>query len=374
MTGSAALTTGIAIGAGLVLGAAALGVVGGRRAIHPRPKRRPVVRSVDVQQIRLERTPATSAPGQYRIRFGAQDALSALVGDIVGQDETTVTRALVDASQGLPAVDDAVLWTGYVYPDPASLDAPYEEVQIHAPSGPRKAYLFQSGTPTTRWAIHVHGIHSSRTSALRSVPGTLSAGLTSLVVSYRGDVEDTAAPPATLGQEEAHDVEAAIQYAVDHGAKDVVLVGWSMGATINLILAATSKQRSRIAGLIFVGPALDWRSIIGAAARRSGIPGFLAPLFTTALTVPGLAQAAGLRRPLRAAHLRPSLDGTTAPVLILHSEGDTDAPIGASEDLMRTYPAQVTLERFEPVPHGMEWNSDPERFTTRVRQFVESLP
>ncbi len=41
---------------------------------------------------------------------------------------------------------------------------------------------------------------------------------------------------------------------------------------------------------------------------------------------------------------------------------------------MRTYPAQVTLERFEPVPHGMEWNSNRKRFTTRVRQFVESLP
>jgi pimeloyl-ACP methyl ester carboxylesterase len=358
MTGSAVLTTGIAIGGSLVLGAAALGVVGGRRAVHPRLKRRPVIRAVDAQQIRLDRTPATSAPGQYRIRFGAQDALS----------------ALVDATQGLPAVDDAVLWTGYVYPDPASLKALYEEVQIQTPSGPRKAYLFEGSAPTTRWAIHVHGIHSSRTSALRSVPGTLSAGLTSLVVSYRGDVEDTAAPPATLGQEEAHDVEAAIQYAVDHGAKDVVLVGWSMGATINLILATSSKYRSRIAGLVFVGPALDWRSIIGAAARRSGIPGFLAPLFTAALTVPGLAQAAGLRRPLRAAHLRPSLDGITAPVLILHSEGDTDAPIGASEDLVRSYPSQVTLERFEPVPHGMEWNSDPERFTTRVRHFVESLP
>ena len=374
MTRSAALITGIAIGGGLVLGAAALGVVGGRRAIHPRPKRRPVVRTVNAQQIQLERTPATVAPGQFRIRFGPQDALTALVGEIVGQDEATVTRALVDASQGLPAVDDAVLWTGYVYTDPASLNNPYEEVRIQAPDGARKAYLFESATFTTRWAIHVHGIHSSRTSALRSVPGTLSAGLTSLVVSYRGDVEDPTALPATLGQEEAHDVEAAIQYAVDHGAKDVVLVGWSMGATINLILAATSRQRARIAGLVFVGPALDWRAIIGAAARRSGIPGLLAPLFTAALTMPGLAQAAGLRRPLRAAHLRPSLDSIPAPVLILHSEGDTDAPIGASEELVRTYPNQVILERFQPVPHGMEWNSDPQRFTTRIRQFVESLP
>jgi pimeloyl-ACP methyl ester carboxylesterase len=374
MTGSAALTTGIAIGSALVLGAAALGVVGGRRAIHPRPKRRPVVHGVDAQHIRLERTPATAAPGKYRIRYGAQDAFSALVGDIVGLDDQTVTRSLLEAEQGLPDVGDAVLWTGYVYSSPDAVATPWREVQIQAPSGPRSAYLFESPTPTTRWAIHVHGIHSSRTSALRSVPATLSAGLTSLVVSYRGDVEDSKAPPATLGQQEAHDVDAAIQYALDHGAKDVVLVGWSMGATISLILAATSPQRSRIVGLIFIGPALDWRAIIGAAARRSGIPGFLTPLFPAALTVPGLAQAAGLRVPLRAAYFRPSLSGTLAPVLILHSAGDTDAPIEASEDLARAHHSQVTLERFEPVPHGMEWNSDPARFTECARRFLNSLP
>jgi pimeloyl-ACP methyl ester carboxylesterase len=374
MTGSPALITGIAVGGAVVLAAGAFGIAGGRRAIHPRPKRRPAVYGIDGQQVRLERTPATVAPGRYRIRFGTAGHHEALVGGVVSQDEDSVTRTLLEADHGLPVVGEEVLWTGYVYPDPESLNAPYQEVTIQAPSGDRNAFLFESSTPTSRWAIHVHGIHSSRTSALRSVPGTLSADLTSLVVSYRGDVEDTATPPATLGQEEAHDVEAAIQYAVDHGAKDVVLVGWSMGATISLILAATSKQRSRIVGLVFVGPALDWRIIIGAAARRSGIPGFLSPLFTTALTLPGLAQAAGLRRSLRATHLRPSLAGVSAPVLILHSEGDTDAPIGASERLARSHPSQVKLERFEPVPHGMEWNSDPDRFTTRVRKFVEALP
>lgn len=374
MTKAAVLATAVTIGSVAVLSAAALGVAGGRRAIHPRPKKRPQVFSVDAQQICFERTPNTAAPGQYRIRFGADDAHDALVGDIVARDESTVTRAVLTAEDGLPAISDTVLWTGYVYSSPDELKVPFREVQIDAPSGRRPAYLFGAEAPSPRWAIHVHGIHSSRISALRGVPATLAAGMTSLVVSYRGDAEDAAAPPATLGQEEARDVDAAIQYAIDHGAKDVVLVGWSMGATVSLILTNDVHRRQHIAGLVFVGPALDWRAIIKEAAGRSGIPGPLAPLFTLALTVPGLAQLAGLQRPLRGTHLRPSLEGVTVPLLILHSPGDTDAPMAASEYLERTYPNRVQLEPFEPVPHGMEWNSDPEHFTSRVRQFVESLP
>ncbi len=327
MTGSAALTTGY------------------RDRRRPRPgrrnagcRRRPTgyppsaENGVLSSERRRAADPARAHPSHECTRsiphpLRGQDALSALVGDIVGQDETTVTRALVDASQGLPVVDDAVLWTGYVYPDHASLDAPLRGSADPRPSGLRKAYLFRAVRPQPG------GLSTSTASLVPHLraqerAGTLSAGLTSLVVSYRGDVEDTAAPPATLGQEEAHDVEAAIQYAVDHGAKDVVLVGWSMGATINLILAATSKHRSRIAGLVFVGPALDWRSIIGAAARRSGIPGFLAPLFTAALTVPvshKLPASAGRCAPPAFAR---RLTAQTAPVLILHSEGDTDARSG----------------------------------------------
>lgn len=371
---TALVTTAAAIAASAVLGAAALGVAGGRRVIRPRPKKRPRVLAADSGQIRLERTVHTAAPGRYRIRFGDEDSQHVLVGDVVAQDDASVTRAVVEAERGVPRAGDAVLWTGYVYAAPDDLGAPHREVRIEAPSGTRPAFLFDTEQPSTRWAIHVHGIHSSRISALRSVPATLAAGMPSLVVSYRGDAEDETAPPATLGQEEARDVDAAIRYALDHGAEDVVLVGWSMGATVSTILAADVRTRRHLAALVLVGPALDWHASIRAGAVRSGIPAPLAPLFTLALTLPGLAQLAGLRRPLRAAHLRPSLTDVPLPVLILHSSGDTDAPMSVSENLARSHPDRVRLEQVAPVPHGMERNVDPDRFDRVVTGFLTALP
>lgn len=374
MRRTAAVTAAAGVAGAVVLGAAAFGVVGGRRAVHPRPKRRPRVLAVDEHRIRLERTHHTEAPGTYRIRFGDDDARHALVGDVVARDDDTVTRTVLGADTGLPGVGDVVLWTGYVFATPDDVGTPFREVQVDAPSGRRAAWLFEPEDPSRRWAVHVHGIHSSRTSALRSVPATVAAGMPSLVVSYRGDAEDPATPPATLGQDEARDVDAAVRYALDHGAEDVVLVGWSMGGTISVILADEQRRGRDVAGVVLVGPALDWRTIIRDAARRSGIPSPLAPLFTAALTVPVLAHAAGLRRPLRARHLRPSLGRVPAPVLILHSTGDAEAPLASSEQVAADHPDRVRLERFGPVPHGTERNAEPERFDDLVTTFLRQLP
>ncbi|WP_349814818.1 alpha/beta fold hydrolase [Curtobacterium sp. MCJR17_043] len=180
------------------------------------------------------------------------------------------------------------------------------QVTITADGSDRPAWLFPVPGATT-WAIHVHGIHSSRTAVLRGVPDTLDAGMTSLVIGYRGDVEDDRGLPATFGSDEWHDLDAAMRYAVDHGAERLVLVGWSMGATIAMHAASDSALRDRVDAMVLVCPALDWFTALRWGAVKAGFPGFLGVLGAGALTLPGLSRLAGMRTPIP-----PRTDATAA--------------------------------------------------------------
>ncbi|MCZ9337233.1 alpha/beta fold hydrolase, partial [Streptomyces sp. TRM76130] len=74
-------------------------------------------------------------------------------------------------------------------------------------------------------------------------------------------------PPGGLrrfGETEWRDLDAAVRYAVDHGARKVVLLGWSTGATMALHTATRSALRDRIAGLVLDSPVLDWRATVRA--------------------------------------------------------------------------------------------------------------
>ena len=65
-----------------------------------------------------------------------------------------------------------------------------------------------------------------------------------------------------LGADEWEDTEAAIEFALDHGARRIVLMGWSMGGGITLRTSVRSAHRERIAGLVLDSPAVDWQDIL----------------------------------------------------------------------------------------------------------------
>ncbi len=68
-----------------------------------------------------------------------------------------------------------------------------------------------------------------------------------LVPSYRNDEGVPPGPDGryALGLSERRDVEAALRYAVDHGAREVLLMGWSMGGAIVLQLLDRCRRSCR---------------------------------------------------------------------------------------------------------------------------------
>lgn len=364
---------GVAAGAAaltVIAGATAAGVVVAKKAIHPRPKRAVTVVDVDSVSITVPSEEQTRCPGEYRVYFH-DGQHSILVGDVLDDDGRNVRRKILGEPAIVPAADDKLVWSGYLLDTPVAVSASFEEVAITADGDTRKAWYFPVDGATT-WAIHVHGIHSGRQAILRAVPDTLSAGMSSLVIGYRGDVEDGRGLPATFGTDEWHDLDAAMRYAADHGAERLVLVGWSMGATIALHAAARSTLRTRIDAMILVCPALDWFAALRAGAAKAGFPGFLGTLGALTLTIPGLARFAGLRKAIPRRWMRPT-PPAGLPILLVHSSGDRDVPLEVSRRFAAKPGAAATLVEIAPCPHGMELNREPELFHSSIARFLSSV-
>ena len=91
-----------------------------------------------------------------------------------------------------------------------------------------------------------------------------------LLISYR---EDLGAPPSPdgfhhMGLTEWRDLGAAARYALAHGARRLILVGYSMGgAHRQPVHAALAAGRAGSAGLVLDAPALNWKAILRVQRR-----------------------------------------------------------------------------------------------------------
>lgn len=365
----------VALGAGLVAaGALGVGWTIARRLTARSMRRydltvREVEHESDGCLIVLDRTHLTAAEGVYNLWFenGGWAQLSA---DVLDRGPTLIARQVTSTASGLtPREGDHVSWSGIYYATPhdASLDA--HDITIDTPAGPAPAWRIDGDSATSTWAIHIHGLGSVRAGTLRGVLAATERGYTSLVISYRADGEGPGVDNgrSMLGFTEADDAAAAIEYATRHGARQIVLFGWSMGAAIALQLAHHPSYRRSIAGLVLDSPVLDWTEVIKANCTRSGLPAAAGSLAIPWLTLRPLARIVGLPEsiPLRSFDWTVRAEELTAPTLILHGTRDDSVPIQLSQALRDSRPGLVSLESFE-AGHTLLWNSDPDRWQSAV--------
>ncbi|WP_258068244.1 MULTISPECIES: S9 family peptidase [unclassified Rathayibacter] len=324
----------------------------------------------------LDATPETLHDGEYGFWFDS-DRGHALVGRILHHDPLgrTVRREILRVSGGDLSTAHEGRWTGHVFARPEDIDPNAREIHIDSPAGPCPAWLFPStgGEEETTWAIHVHGIRTTRITALRSVPAARKLGYTSLVPSFRGDGE---APPTSngasaLGEAEWEDVDAAISFAVAHGARSIVLFGWSLGGGIALQLTERSRHRDVIAALVLIAPATDWRQVIRAGARRAHLPSVVGALGTFALSTRPLSTLVGLPRPIDF----DALDWTreprlTVPSLLIHSDGDREVPASLSRAFVSVNDERSELALLPPAAHAWEYNVAPDAFEWIVTHWL----
>ncbi|MEV7797862.1 alpha/beta fold hydrolase [Microbacterium foliorum] len=328
------------------------------------PKKRPAdveILAVDTgaQTIELTRTRDTELPGRYGL-FTSGTYGYVKLGAVLSADSTTVRRKLLTQIEPGARVDRTAAFSGWYYSTPSELHLPWQNVLIGSPAGPCPAWLFPGESST--WVIQVHGRGVTRAECLRAVPVLHAAGFPNLVVSYRNDGE---APRSrggayALGASEWRDVDAAVSFALRHGAERVILMGWSMGGAVAMQTALNSGNRDRIAGLILESPVIDWRSVLRFQARAAGMRAPLPDLAMSALSSPFTARLSGAENaiPFDSLDMVARAEELKVPVLILHSDDDGFVPADASHALQEARPDLVTMPAFSGARHTKIWNYD----------------
>lgn len=321
----------------------------------------------------LDRTTDTGAPGTYNLWF-ERGGWTQLGNEVEDRGQNLVARVVVGVSPELtPRAGDRVSWSGIYYATPADAGLDASDIAISTAVGHAPAWRINGDMST--WAIHIHGLGSPRAGTLRGVQVATQLGLTSLVVSYRNDGEGPTVGygRSTLGAAETEDVEAAIGYAVRRGAERIVLFRWSMGAAIALQVAHRSDYARLVAGLVLDSPVLNLVEVIKANCKRAGIPRSAGLLAVPWVSVGLFSRLIGLPAciPVREFDWVTRADDLSVPTLILHGSRDDSAPIGVSLALAEQRTDLVQMETFE-AGHTMAWNSDPERWRTRVSAWLSA--
>lgn len=370
-------------GAVLTLAAAGAAAVGyyARRIVEapvdlgPRPRRPDddvVVREATEDSIVLV-GPAAPRRGVWGLAF---DDGYGRVSGVLGPDGDGQRRRFRLISGERPGDGTAAQLDASAYPpDPAAVGLPWERVSYEAPLGPTPAWLFTPGdassaTRSHTWAVHVHGRSARFHEAFRLVPALAAAGLSSLAIAYRNDPDGPRAADgrSRLGATEWQDVEAAVRFALGRGARDVVLVGYSMGGTLAMACAARSTVRSRLRALVLDAPVLDWTPVMRLAAVERGLPRPVVPLLVPPAM--GLAsRLAGFDWDL----IRHDPAALSLPTLLVHGDADPTVPIELADVLAETRPELVTYLRVPGAGHVRSWNQDPEAYESTLRAFLVAV-
>ena len=219
--------------------------------------------------------------------------------------------------------------------------------------------------------IHIHGLASTPAGTLRGVQVTSKMGYPSLVISHQNGTKSPTggSERSSLGVMEIHDGHAALTYAIRHGAQQIILFGWSMGAAIALQLA--HHHQDLVAGMVLESPVLDWVEVIKTNCARHHLPTHAGLLAIPWLTLRPLSRMIGLPTtiPLREFDWIARATDLTAPTLIIHGKADDSAPIRLSQKLRTLRPDLVELKTFN-ASHTQSWNTDPARWQSTITQWI----
>jgi len=286
-----------------------------------------------------------------------------------------VVRRYEHLTGSSPEEGDGVAIESAAFPsDPETAhELHYEEVEFQSDLGPTPAWLVEGSRPT--WVVYVHGLNASRREALRLLEPVARAGFPSLVIAYRNDPEapETESGLREWGRAEWRDVEAAVGYALDRGASQVALVGYSMGGATVASFLYESELADEVSGAVLDAPALDLAEIIEfeSGQRRLPVVGTSIPaaLPDVARTLTSWRFGVDWDR----LDYVERADELEVPALVVHGTEDASVPLATSEEFARARPDLVTLLRFPGAGHVRAWNLDRRRYERRIVGFLERV-
>ena len=376
---------GVAVAGGAVLGGAvSMGTATyfAHRIITPEHEKKDDVTVLAVADggVTVRATPDTTARGRYGLWLDGGVG-HARLGDVLtteGAGRTaTVTRELLGVDEGELAPGSA-RWDKYFYcgTPSSALGLDHEDVVVTSDVGDLPTWRVPpaEGVGQGDWAILVHGRSAMREETLRAIPVLHRLGMTCLVPMYRNDI---GAPPSedgrySLGLAEWRDVDAAMRYALAHGARRLVLVGWSMGGAIVLQALNRSDVAHRVHRVFLDGPVIDWGSVLAHQADLHFIPRPIDHLARSLMRSRASRHLLRIAEPVDVAATNwvDRADEVAHRMFIIHSATDETVPFEPSLDLARRRPGLVHTYVWPQARHCQEWNTNPSLWEDLVASFL----
>ena len=321
-------------------------------------------------------------PGEERLARNSTYGLTweggwGVLGEVVSQqsDGSVVRTFTPGGGRPLQGGERAALDTRVYADDPRTgLGLDFENVLYQGELGDYPAW-FLRGTGAA-WFIFVHGNGMTQRDGLRVLPSVVAEGMPALVITYRND---EGAPPdpgghLTYGKHEWRDLEAAVQYALDHGARSVVIDGMSMGGAVSIAFLTRSPLAAAVSGVILDAPVLSFKRTVEFQARDEGLPVLGWPLPRTLVWSAEWLAAARYGVDWDFTDYLDDLGKLSAPILLIHGTIDSDVPIATSRELANARP-DLVRDFYEATgaEHTAAWNLDPAEYDRRVRAFLEDI-
>ncbi len=257
---------------------------------------------------------------------------------------------------------------------PDELGLTWMEVDIPGELGLKPAwwvpsYDGASEISPNKWVIFVHGRGGDRVGSLDMLLPMHQAGFNSLVITYRNDLIAPNSPDGRdhLGATEWRDLEAAVHFATDMGAEEIVVFARSAGAAVTGQFLTRSLDAYVVDKVIFDNPVLDWEPVFLNAA-----PKWL-PRWVGRLVIWGNMRRIGARTKQFNLVDYPPLH--RPPTLILQATADAVCPVSVPRRLIRMRPDNWNVVLYETEgDHGGGRFVEPENYLAMVRAWLEPRP
>jgi uncharacterized protein len=313
-----------------------------------------------------------------QVGFVSELGLLAANGDpVVSGTDLSRTVTLLDGDW--PEVGDVVATTvDTFWGDPATtLGVAFDTIDVASELGDLPAWRVVPRNATTNgtWVVIVHGRGGALSEGNRLLPLLDELGLPSLTLSVRNDPDAPADPDGFgyFGEREWQELEAAIDHLVEvEEAEQVVLAGYSQGASSALSLLRRSDRADRVAGALLVSPLVSLDATLDLQARNRGIPELVIPALLTSTRWISTWRSGldfdQVEHVERAAELPADV-----PLLLTHGTADTTIPIEPTRELAALLGPQATYTEYAEVDHVREWNQDAARFEADLRRLLEDV-